>query len=320
MKKTIIFLVLIVVIALGGFLFYKEGLMPVSPDDKATKTFVIDQGEDVDEIIKSLENEKLIRSKTVFYLILKQTGIDKRIQAGDFHLSPSMTALEIAENLTVGTSDTRITVIEGLRKEEIAQMFSKELNIPEIEFIKTSKEGFLFPDTYLFPKDADASKVIKIMQNNFDKKFTPEMKAQISAKKLTLNQIITIASLVEKEARLNGDRKEVASIIYKRYVKDWALEIDATVQYAIGYQVDEKTWWKKNLTQADLEVDSPYNTRKNVGLPPGPICNPGLSSIIAAVEADASTPYWFYISDKTGKMHYTKTLEEHDAAIEKYLN
>lgn len=320
MKKQMIFFILIVALALGGFIFYKEGLMAVSSNDETVKVFTIDKGESVEDIIKSLESEGLIRSKTIFYLILKQTGIDKKIQAGDFYLSPSMTAHEIAENLTVGTFDTKITVIEGLRKEEIAAVFSKELNISEIEFVKTAKEGFLFPDTYLFPKDANANEVIEIMQNNFDKKITPEMRGMIKAKNLNLNQVMTIASLVEKEARLDEDRKEVASIIYKRYVKDWALDIDATVQYAIGYQVGEKTWWKKDLTQADLNVDSPYNTRKKIGLPPGPICNPGLSSIVAAVEADASTPYWFYISDKTGKMHYTKTLEEHDAAIEKYLN
>lgn len=320
MKKQMIFFILIVVVVLGGFIFYKEGLMAVSANDKTIKMFTIDKGKSVEDIIKSLESEKLIRSKTIFYLILTQTGIDKKIQAGDFYLSPSMTAHEIAQNLTVGTFDKKITIIEGLRKEEIAAIFSKELNISEIEFIKTAKEGFLFPDTYLFPKDANANKVIEIMQNNFDTKITPDMKAKMKAKNLSLNQVLTIASLVEKEARLDEDRKEVASIIYKRYIKDWALEIDATVQYVIGYQVDEKTWWKKYLTQADLDVDSPYNTRRKVGLPPGPICNPGISSIIATVEADASTPYWFYISDKTGKMHYTKTLEQHNAAIERYLN
>lgn len=320
MKKTIISLVVIGIIIMGGFLFYKEGLMAVSPTDKSVKIFVIDKGESVDEIIASLEKENLIRSKTVFYLILKQTGIDKRVQAGDFRLSPSMTAMEIAESLTKGTLDTWVTVIEGLRKEEIAQIFSKELNIPEIEFIKTTKEGYLFPDTYLFPKDADVNTVAEILQKNFDSKFTADLRAKMNAKKLTLNQVMTIASLVEREARLDADRKEVASIIYKRYKEDWNLQIDATVQYIVGYQTKSKTWWKKDLTLEDLAIDSPYNTYKKIGLPPGPICNPGLSSIVAAVEADDSTPYWYYISDKNGKMHYSKTLEEHDANIAKYLN
>jgi UPF0755 protein len=320
MKKVNIFIILIILVIVGGFFFYKEGLMPVSVTDKSVKFFVINKGESVDEIVKSLDKENLIRSKTIFYLILKQTGIDKNVQAGEFRLSPSMTAMEIAQNLTKGTMDTQITIIEGLRKEEIAQIFSKELDIPVIEFVKTAKEGYLFPDTYFFQKNADVSTVLEILQNNFDSKFTPELKANMTAKKLTLNQVITIASLVEKEARLDPDRKIVASIIYKRYKEDWNLQIDATVQYAIGYQTREKTWWKRDLSMEDLSIDSPYNTYKRTGLPPGPICNPGISSIIAAINADASTPYWYYISDKTGKMHYAKTLDEHDANIAKYLN
>ena len=320
MKKFNIFLILMAIIVVGGFLFYKEGLMSVSSTDKSVKIFVVNKGDVADTVTENLERDGLIRSKTIFYLILKQTGIDKKIQAGDFRLSPSMTAMEIAQNLTKGTMDVQVTIIEGLRKEEIAQVFSKDLDIPETEFIKTAKEGFLFPDTYFFQKSADVNTVLETLQSNFDNKFTPDLKAKMEAKKLSLNQMITIASLVEKEARLDVDRKQVASIIYKRYKADWNLGIDATVQYAIGYQAKEKTWWKKDLSLADLAIDSPYNTYKKIGLPIGPICNPGLSSIVAAVNADESTPYWYYISDKTGKMHYARTLEEHNANIAKYLN
>ena len=136
---------------------------------------------------------------------------------------------------------------------------------------------------------------------------------------MTEKEVLILASLVEKEARHDEDRQKVASIILKRLKNDIKLQIDATVQYALGYQSEEKTWWKKNLTQEDLDIDSPYNTYKNEGLPPGPIANPGLASIEAVINADANTSYLYYISDKNGNMHYARTLEEHQANIDKYL-
>ena len=128
-----------------------------------------------------------------------------------------------------------------------------------------------------------------------------------------------VASLVEKEARFPEDKKKVAGILIKRMKNDWMMQIDATIQYALGYQRKEKTWWKKDLTVDDIEVDNTYNTYKYKGLPPAPICNPGLDSIQAVANAEVSTPYWYYINDKKGVMHFATTLEEHNANIRKYL-
>ena len=129
-----------------------------------------------------------------------------------------------------------------------------------------------------------------------------------------------MASLVEREANSKDAKRQVASIIYKRFRNDWKLDIDATVQYALGYQEKEKDWWKKNLTQADLAIDSPYNTYKNPGLPPGPIASPGLDAIEAVLDADENTPYWFYISSADGsQMYYAQTIEEHNQNIQKHL-
>jgi UPF0755 protein len=319
MKKLTIVLTIIVLLGIFFFLYYKEGTLPVEKNSQETKIFVVKKGEGLNQIIKNLMNEGLIRNKVVFYLIVKNMGIEKKIQAGDFRLSPSMSAYEIAENLTHGTLDVWTTIIEGLRKEEIAQIISKSLDIPESEFIKNAKEGYLFPDTYLIPKDAVIDTVLNIMTSNFENKYSQELKEKAKKLKLTDEEVIILASLVEKEARLDEDRQEVASIILKRYQEDWPLQIDATVQYALGYQSAAKTWWKKDLTHEDLEIDSSYNTYKNQGLPPSPICNPGLSSIEAVVNADPSTLYWYYISDKTGKMHFAKTLEEHNQYINRYL-
>ena len=319
MKKRYIISLIILIIGIFFYLFYKEGAMPFSKDDKSVKIFVIERGAPLQTIVNNLEKNDLIRNKIVFFLIVRQLGLERKIQAGDFRLSPSMNAYEIANTLTHGTLDLWVTLIEGTRREEMAQIISRELNIPEVEFIKESEEGFLFPDTYLFPKDASAGSVISIMTNNFDNKFTESMKNKAEKKGLTLEEAVTLASIVEKEARKESDKKIVAGILLKRLEEDWPLQVDATIQYGLGYQSAEKSWWKTTLSFDDLKIDSPYNSYKNKGLPPTPICNPGLASLNAVVEADSSTPYWYYISDKKGNMHYAKSDEEHQANIDKYL-
>lgn len=319
MKRLIIFFTVIIILLLGFYLYYQEGTLPVNKKDTSSKIFIVEPGANLAAIAKKLQNEGLIRNKLVFYIIVKRMGIEKKIQAGDFRLSPSMAAAEIAESLTHGTLDIWVTIIEGLRREEVAQIISRDFDIPEIEFLKQAREGYLFPDTYLIPRNADTTTILNILYANFNKKLSQELKNKAALKKLTLDQVLILASLVEKEARLDSERQEVASIILKRYQNDWPLQIDATLQYAVGYQIDTKTWWKRNLTTQDKEIDSPYNTYKNPGLPPAPICNPGLAAIKAVVSADPTTPYWYYLSDPTGKTHYSKTIEEHNANIQKYL-
>ena len=318
MKKGFFLILIFALLAFISYLYFKEGTLPVNKNDKSTKIFVVPKGESLNNIIKKLSREQLIRNRIVFYLIVKQLGIEKKIQAGDYRLSPSMDAYQIAKTLTHGTLDIWITIIEGLRKEEVAQIVGKNFGIPEIEFIKKAKEGFLFPDTYLIPKDATLETIIKILENNFQKKVDEKLKNQMKEKGLSLEETIIIASLIEREAKFEEDRPLVASVIFNRLNEKMKLEIDATVQYALGYQADEKTWWKKNLTKSDLEIDSLYNTYKFEGLPPGPICSPGLSSIKAVINAP-NTDYLFYISDKNGKLHFAKDLPTHNKNIQKYL-
>lgn len=317
-KLTICF-ILLAGLGIFLFLYFREGTLPVNSREPKTKIFVIQKGESLSVIAKNLANEELIRNKIVFYLVVKKMGIDKKIQAGDFRLTTSMDVYQIAQTLTHGTLDVWVTLIEGLRKEEIAQIISQNLNIPETEFIKYAKEGYLFPDTYLVPREATAGSVITILQKNFDNKFDLLLQQKAHERGLSIYQVLTLASLVEKEARVDRDRPEVAGILLKRLKNDWALQVDATIQYTLGYQPDQRTWWKKDLTDQDLKIDSLYNTYKNKGLPPGPICNPGLASIKAVIEANENTPYWFYLSDKNGKMHYATTIEEHNENVKKYL-
>jgi len=319
MKRLYITIVITAFLAFSSYIFYREGTLPVNKNSTESKIFVIKKGESLNQIINNLSSEGLIRNRLVFYIIIKQLGLEKNIQAGDFRLSPSMDAYQIAKTLTHGSIDIWTTIIEGLRKEEIAQIISREFGIPESEFLKYAKEGYLFPDTYLIPKDATPETILKIFSDNFKAKYDNNLKKKAAKMGLTDEEVLIFASLVEKEAKYDQDRQKVASIILKRYNNGWPLQVDASIQYALGYQVLEKTWWKKYLTYDDLEIDSPYNTYKNTKLPPTPICNPGLASIEAVVNADTSTPYWYYLSDKSGHMHYARTLEEHERNKEMYL-
>jgi UPF0755 protein len=318
MKRLAFLLIFIVILGIGSYLYFKEGTLPVNPKEPQSKIFVISRGESLQSIAKNLVNEDLIRNKIVFYLVVKQKGIDKKIQAGDFRLSTAMNVYEIADSLTRGTLDVWVTVIEGLRKEEIAQVISQNLGIPEVEFSKYGKEGYLFPDTYLIPREATAESVVQILESNFENKFDSILQQKARSKGLSSVETVIIASLVEREARLDEDRPLVTSVILNRLKAGMKLDIDATVQYALGYQSGERTWWKKDLTFEDLKIDSPYNTYANPGLPPAPISNPGLAAIEAVVNAP-ETDYLYYVSDKSGKLHFATTLEEHNENVRKYL-
>jgi len=317
MRKLKILLPLFILISVFFYLFYREGSLPVNKKSTVSKIFVIKQGDPLDTIVNNLASEGLIRNKIVFYLIVKKLGIERKIQAGDFKISENMNAQEVAINLTHGTIDIWLTLIEGMRKEEMAQAISKTLDIPEIEIVRSTKEGYIFPDTYMVPKNATMDVVLSIIKNN--SKFVDVLKTIGKKSKLTEKEVMILASLVEREARQPATREKIAGIILKRYQADWPLDLDATLQYVLGYQPLEKTWWKNSLTDEDKKIDSPYNTYKNKGLPPEPICSPSLSSIEAVLNANPNTPYWYYLTDKNGVMHYSVTLEEHEVNIRKYL-
>ena len=317
MKKLKILLLLIIFISVSFYLFYREGSLPVNKLSKETKTFIIKSGEPLDTITNNLASDGLIRNKIVFYLVVKKLGLERKIQAGEFKISENMNAEQVANNLTHGSIDTSITLIEGMRKEEMAQIISKTLDIPEIEIMSKAKEGYIFPDTYQVPKNASSDVVLTIIKNN--QKFVKAFQNIKKQTKLTEKQALILASLVEREARQPSTREKIAGIILKRYLANWPLDLDASLQYILGYQANEKSWWKKSITDEDKNIDSPFNTYKNKGLPPEPVCSPSLSSLEAVINADPSTPYWFYLTDNNGVMHYAVTLQEHEANVAKYL-
>lgn len=318
MKRLWGSLIILALLVIVFSFWYKEGLLPVEKDDNTAKIFVIKQGESINSIVNNLKNADLIRDKLVFYLLIKKLGIEKSIQAGDFRLTRSMSAVEIAKELTHGTLDVWVTIIEGLRKEEIANIFAKSHNIPETLFIEKAVEGYLFPDTYLIPRDAGVEQILKILSDNFEKKVSKDIVESAKNKGFSKDELLTLASIIERETQSYEDKKIVAGVLLNRLRLGMPLQVDATIQYALGYDEKERSWWKKQLSNKDLRIDSAYNTYINTGLPPGPICNPGLDSILAVIDA-VDTNYLYYISDKTGKMHYATTLEEHNRNISKYL-
>ncbi|OGH07194.1 MAG: hypothetical protein A2171_02095 [Candidatus Levybacteria bacterium RBG_13_35_9] len=317
MRKLVIVSVLILILAVIGIFWWQNGNLPANNKDNSPVIFVIKNGDGVREIANNLKKEGLIRDPIVFFLITKQGGLDKQIQAGDFRLNRSMSTLEIAKSLTHGTLDIWITIPEGVRTEEIAEILEEKIPKYENSWRDTlnQNEGYLFPDTYLIPRDADVDLIISILKNNFETKY--ESVKNLKTTGLTDEETLILASMIEREAKYEEDRPLVSSVITNRLEIGMKLDIDATLQYALGFQEDEKRWWKKSLTAADKKINSPYNTYANAGLPPAPISNPGLSAISAALKP-AKTNYLYYITDSKGKNRYSTTLEGHNENIEKY--
>ena len=316
MNRISITVAILAVFIVLSFVWWKKGTSPVNPKNNTPKIFIIEQGQGVRAIAKSLKDQGLIRDQVVFFLLTKKLGLDNKIQAGDYRLFPSMSAGQIAKELTHGTLDIWITIPEGQRAGEIADALKAKMPKydPTWRDALEKHEGYLFPDTYLFPKDSKIEDIIIIMTNNFDAKY----KTLGSSKtRFSKEEIVTLASLIEREAKHDDDRPVVSSVINNRLSLGMKLDIDATIQYALGYQESEKRWWKSSLTDADKKLNSNYNTYLVAGLPPAPISNPGLSSLQAAINP-AETDYLYYITDSKGTNHYAKTFIEHEANIQKY--
>ena len=316
MKYKILILVLSFFALLTfAFLYSKSLLLPVSNDAKDID-FMINKGASVVQIGNSLEKAGLIRNGVVFRVLVQATSSQNKIQAGEFQLSPNLSMTEILEKLKKGPSELWITIPEGTRREEIAIKFATALNkdqkfINDFMDLTEGKEGYLFPDTYLFPKSATVTQIVNKLETTFDTK----------VKNATKEQII-MASLLERETFADSEKPIVAGVLFKRLNNDWPLQVDATLQYAkdsTKYKtvISTNKYWDQ-IYSNDKEIDSPFNTYKNLGLPPAPISNPGTSTIEVSINPEDSE-YWYYIHDNSGKIHFAKDLSEHSSNIDKYL-
>lgn len=323
--QVLILIVVIMLVSLGvTVLAWFSLLQPVS-SAISPQQFVIAPGTSTSKIASNLADQGLIKSAVVFKILVYRENLTQKLQAGGYTLSPSMSTSEIAYTLTEAESEqVWVKILEGWRREEIANALATSLTAHNYtfdpdEFLSQteSKEGYLFPDSYLVsPKDTEAS-IAKRMEETLSTKLTEQVRADIERQSKTIHQILTMASLIEREANDDQGRKMVSGILWKRIDNEWPLQVDATLQYVKGYDQQRDTWWPTALS-ADKEIESPYNTYKYTGLPPGPIAAPSLASIVAAVYPTQSD-YWFYITGKDGKMYYGQTLDEHQANINNYL-
>ena len=314
-------------LALVGAFAIVAAFRPVAREG-STRVITIPPGASVREIAARLADARLIRSPVVFILAARLRGVGGRLQHGEFALSPAMSTVEILDRIVRGEIVLHgITIPEGYTAARIADGLARAGLADREEFLRLVREeggsfpfaflqgrrnleGYLFPDTYRFPRDLPARQIIHQMLVRFDERVAPELRARPPSPGVSLFEALIIASMVEREAKVAPERPIIAGVIYNRLQRGWRLEIDATILYALGRHADR-------VTASDLEVDSPYNTYRHGGLPPGPICNPGLAAIRAALRP-ATTPYLFYVLRPDGTHAFSRTYQEHLQAIRRW--
>ncbi|HSX49046.1 MAG TPA: endolytic transglycosylase MltG [Candidatus Saccharimonadales bacterium] len=318
MKRLIFLLGILFFLAVASFSWIFVQVQPVNSDN-TSKRFTINDGENASQVGVDLEKQGLIKSSIVFRIYTQVTQSAKKIRAGSYELSSNLSVPRMVNKLLAGPTEVWITIPEGYRREEIAAKAVTALELSgdtsnsfmqEFLNITIGKEGYLFPDTYLVPKDVTPTIFARMMETNFSKRVDFSYS----------NNDIILASIIERETKTDEERPVVAGILLKRITAGWPLQADAAIQYVTsGCKILDTTcnWWK-SVTADDLNVDSPFNTYLNTGLPPSPISNPGLTSIKAATNPKDSS-YWYYIHDKDGQIHYAETIEEQNANIAKYL-
>ncbi len=297
-----------------------------------SQQFHIELGESTAAITRQLEASRLIPNAGAVRNYLVYSGLDTGLQAGDHLLSASMTPLEIAHTLQNATpGEVAFVILAGWRVDEIAAILpTSGLEISPKAFTSAvlvhpsnfqlegeypahaTMEGFLFPDTYRLPRDLSAPGLIQALLERFQSQVTNDIRQGFESQGLTLYQALTLASIIEREAVVDDEMPQIASVFLNRLAAGMKLDSDPTVQYALGYSDELNTWWKNPLRTADLQVESLYNTYIYAGLPPGPISNPGIAAL-QAVAFPAQTPYYYFRArcDSSGKHEFAETFEEH---------
>ncbi len=306
--------------------------------------FTISPGETAVSIANNLNTAGLLENPNLFLSYAHFYGLDSQLEAGEFTLSPQWTIPELALTLTKAIArDVELRFIEGWRLEEMANSLAvyKPAQIDSDEFLAIARrerpfdlspypflaglpegaslEGFLFPDTYRLPLDADAAYLVDKMLTNFGEQVTPAMRQAYGAQGLSVLEAVTLASIVQREAVLAAERPLIAGVFFNRLAQGMALGADPTVQYAAGYDAVGNSWWKVPLYMSDLEFDSPYNTYLYPGLPPGPIAAPSLGAL-QAVANPTPSDFLFFVADcraeVAGTHSFSVTFDEHLAKVQ----
>lgn len=285
---------------------------PFEENSTTQKVVNISPGTNAKEIVELLEKSEIIRKNNyTFRILIKLSKLEDKLKFGEYNLSPSMNMLQILDKLVRGEVILyKITIPEGYTSTQIAELLDrkeiaeKETFLKLLEDREKSLEGYLFPDTYEVPKQYGAENMVKVMLSNFNQ-IAIENNFADKAEKIgfSMEEIIILASIIEKESKFSEERRQVSSVFHNRLKKDMKLQSCATIQYILGEP-------KEKLDEFDLKIDSPYNTYLYKGLPSGPISNPGLDSIMAALEP-ADEDYLYFVLGENGRHIFSKTYEEH---------
>jgi UPF0755 protein len=329
--KRLVFIVLFLIVAAGaaGGWFY-SGVDRTFKGYEAAEQFVeIPQGSGSASIAKRLADAGVVRDVNSFRLALWLTGDARRLQAGEYRFDHPMSARQVADKIARGDVYVQpITFPEGLTVRQMAALYESKGFGPAKDFLSAAKnaalvraidpdakdlEGYLFPDTYKLPRHATAEQLVARMVAGFMKALTPDLIDKAEARSLTVRQLVTLASIVEKETGTSGERPLVAAVYANRVRIGMPLQCDPTVIYAL----ERAGRYDGNLTREDLQFDSPYNTYRYAGLPPGPIAAPGRASLQAAA-APADVPFLYFVSKNDGSHAFAATLEEHNRNVQQY--
>ena len=329
-KRRFSVFILLVVLLLGGVFvsnYYKEGLKAMNPDNPSDISIVIPPSSSVNTIGDILYESNLINNPLIFKIKVKTSNTASMLKAGEYNLSTDMDMETIIGKLVKGGKDrntVRFTIPEGYELEQMAEKLAEEgvvdkdrfMNLSsdkknfeeEFPFLKElekgqSLEGFLFPSTYEIFAGTREEEVIGKMLHEFQKIYEKDLESKLKEMDISLNEAVTLASIVEREGKVDEERPLMSAVFYNRIKKDMMLQSCATVQYILGER-------KEVLSNADTRIDSPYNTYINKGLPPGPIASPGEASLVAAVNP-ADVDYLFFVLTGNGTHTFTKTYEEH---------
>jgi len=331
MKRTVIVFIIVILIILGAVFYGRNQVYKAHGKNLGKVTIQVEKGEGISEVADKLEKEELISGKIYFYYYIEVNKLLSKILPGEYVLSGSQTIPEIATILTKEKEDfVKITFPEGWTAKQMAKRltengldgngFLKIVNAPEeivsqFQILEENKvknlEGYLFPDTYFFAKDIDAKGIVTKIIRNFEGKISPETRQEIIQQKKSLGEILIMASIIEREVTNFEDREIVSGIFWTRIKIGQPLQSCATLAFIIGEN-------KKQYTYADTQIVSPYNTYLNRDLPPGPIANPGIAAIDAAIHPKDSQFNYFLSDPETGKTIFSKTLDEHNANKVKY--
>jgi UPF0755 protein len=311
-------------------LLWDDGLVtkPLDPNG-GEQEFTVGQGESVESIAGRLQQAGVIRDAGALRDYLIYTGLDTSLQAGKYKLSTAMSSIDIAHAMQDATpSDVTVVVWPGWRMEEIAESLpTTGLNItpeefagvvssvhPEYDFLagKSTVEGFLYPDTYVLPRTTSVNQLVNELLRNFSQHLSRDLRDGFERQGLSVYEAVTLASIVEREAVHADEAPMIASVYLNRLRLPMKLDADPTVQYAIGYNLVQRTWWTNPLGATDMQTVSPFNTYVNDGLPPTPISNPGPEALRAVAQPAQSDYYYFSARcDGSGYHQFAKTFAEH---------